>query len=80
VVSELIYCLYISGKEENEELKNSDTHQVISELVSVCILQTEGERGRKHSNTHVRVVSKLTYCLYISGKRRKEEQGRRQSC
>jgi hypothetical protein len=54
VVSKLIYCLYISGKRSEEEKEHSDTHQVVSELISVCILQTEGERGRKHSDTHIK--------------------------
>jgi hypothetical protein len=47
VVSELISRLYISGKEENEELKHSDTHQVVSEWDSIFILQIEEVRGKQ---------------------------------
>jgi hypothetical protein len=31
VVSDLIACLYISGKRSKEEKEHSDTHQVVSE-------------------------------------------------
>jgi hypothetical protein len=46
VVSELVLACIFQARKRGRKGKHSDTHQVVSEWESVCILQTEEKEDR----------------------------------